>query len=205
MARSIVIVLWLLTSVWLLGSAGCKKAKARLPTHEEPANPQTLPEKDLSLWQCDIDQYRLHTKDPQALRPQAEEFMRARSTEHAAASAGAAAGEDGTNGKEATGTGPCQDLLVETYYGRAVCRDQGSYPALPILAKALNAWPQSDYPPEIPETWRVHFVWGSQRLRRKTAVAEHSQRSGTFGGLAQSAARRSLLNCEDSFFMSCRC
>jgi hypothetical protein len=42
----------------------------------------------------------------------------------------------------------CQDPLLKTYYGRAISSDQGGYSAMPVLVEALNAWGQSEYPPE---------------------------------------------------------
>ncbi len=85
MARYVGIGLWLLPFVGFLGIAGCADSTVSIPVQaetpekapEKTATPKTLAEQALSLWQRDIDQYRQYTRDPQSVRPKAEEFMRA--------------------------------------------------------------------------------------------------------------------------------
>jgi hypothetical protein len=136
--------LWLLTAVWLLGNVGFATDQAPIPKREESPKRQTLPEQALSLWQRDIDQYRLHTKDPQSLRPQAEEFMRAVQLNMLPHPRGPRLEKTAEMGKRLFEQG-CQDPLVKTYYGKAISRDKGAFYALAVLNEALNAWPQSEY------------------------------------------------------------
>jgi len=155
MARHLAMGLRLVAWVWLLGNAGCSTGE-KPPAEQgedlvgkqnrEPAvskqgdAPQlrTLPEQALGLWQRDIDQYRRHTSDPQALRAQAEEFMRTVQLSMLPRPRGPGRAETAQMGKRLFEQG-CRDPLLRAYYGRAVCNDRGSYEAMPILVESLNA------------------------------------------------------------------
>jgi hypothetical protein len=74
--------IWLLTTICVFIAGGCAERSSDRPKDEEaaeqqsPAEKQSIPEQAMSLWQRDIEQYRLHTKDPEPTRAQAEEFLR---------------------------------------------------------------------------------------------------------------------------------
>ena|GEM_PF-1287431 len=163
MGRHLAMGLRLVACVWLLGNAGCSTDQEPLAEQDqdlvaeqnrEPAAKQsgapqlrTLPEQALSLWQRDIDQYRRHTNDAQALRPQAEEFMRTVQLGMLPRPRGPGLAETAQMGKRLFEQG-CKDPLLKAYYGRAVCSDRGCFEAMPVLVESLNAWPQSGYPGE---------------------------------------------------------
>lgn len=163
MSRHLASGLRLLACVWLLPVLGCT-------THQEPVakqpqgpaarhpndpvgkrsdvpQPQTLSERALSLWERDIDSYRRNTKDPPAIRPQAEGFMRDVLLGKLPHPRGAGYANIAQAGKRLFEQGS-QDALLRAYYGRAVCSDKGCLEAMPIFLESLNGWAQSGYPGE---------------------------------------------------------
>jgi hypothetical protein len=136
-----------LTVAWSVACAEYARAQTSTTNRKEPTTSKSLSEQALKLWQRDIDQYRLHTKDPEALRRRAEEFIKTVQLNILPYPQGPRFETTAAMGKKLIEDG-CQDVLVRTYYGKAVVNDEGPYAALRILTEALNSWPSSDYPPE---------------------------------------------------------
>ena len=145
MARCSVIVLGLLMSVGLLGSAGCKEDQAPT-TAQGPGEPEPLADPRLVFWQNDVEQYRLHTKDPESLRPQAEEFMRAVQLNMLTPPKGPRREKTTEMGTMLFEQG-CQDPMLRMYLGQATADDKGGYRAMWVIADALNTW-MPEYPEE---------------------------------------------------------
>ena len=231
MTRPGVIGLPLVVCSWWLGIAGCSMSDQPVAkSGQEPAGaqaqdasvapvgppPGTLPEQLLWLWQRDIDQYRRHTKDPESLRPQAEDFMRTVQGGMLPQPRGPRWSETAEIGKRLLEQG-CQDPILKAYYGKAVCRDGRSFDALPLLAESLNAWSGSGYPGELRrmsvftlfsegKLYASAMDW--PRLRRETAwlVAERVRdgtidselRRAVFWELRSLQGDSRLRDCEDA-------
>ncbi len=149
MTRRTAIHLRLLTAVWLLVCAGCSTYEPQTAKQEESPQPKTatatLPEPAQGPGQRDILLYRSHTQDPPALRPRAEEFMRAVAQGMSPHPSGPGIAQTAAMGKKLFDEG-CQDPLLRTYYGRAVFYDRGAFAAIHELVTGLNAWGQPMYP-----------------------------------------------------------
>ena len=151
----------LLAGAWLLAGAGCTKDQTPGPeqAQELVAEPalepvviaggtpefQTLADQAMRLWQRDIEEYRRLTKDPPALRRQAEEFMRTVQLGMLPQVYGPGHAKTAQMGERLFEQG-CRDPLLKSYYGRAVCCAEGAYESMPLCVESLNAWEQSGYP-----------------------------------------------------------
>jgi hypothetical protein len=131
-------------AVLFSGIAGCSKNQAPPTDAETPSNPQTSADPALSLWQRDIEQYRLHTKDPESVRPQAEEFMRAVQLNMLPNPRGPRLDSTVAMGDALFQHG-CRDPLVKTYFGKALANNHQLYYAMLATTDGLNAWGQCDY------------------------------------------------------------
>ncbi|MDD4789246.1 MAG: hypothetical protein PHO07_18920 [Pirellulales bacterium] len=161
MARHLAWGLRLLAGAWLLAGAGCTKDQTPGPeqAQELVAEPalepvviaggtpefQTLADQAMRLWQRDIEEYRRLTKDPPALRRQAEEFMRTVQLGMLPQVYGPGHAKTAQMGERLFEQG-CRDPLLKSYYGRAVCCAEGAYESMPLCVESLNAWEQSGYP-----------------------------------------------------------
>ncbi len=161
MARHLAWGLRLLAGAWLLASAGCTKDQTPGPEQAqelvaEPAlepvviaggTPEfrTLAAQAMRLWQRDIEEYRRLTRDPPALRRQAEEFMRTVQLGMLPQVYGPGHAKTAQMGERLFEQG-CRDPLLKSYYGRAVCCAEGAYESMPLCVESLNAWEQSGYP-----------------------------------------------------------
>jgi hypothetical protein len=147
MAKRAMLGPWLLISVWLVGSAGCSKDQPSIPKQEEPPKPKTLSEQALTLWQRDIEEYQVDTRDPPSLRPQVEEFMRTVQLGMLPHPRGPGVAKTTEMGKRLLEQGS-QDPLAMTYYARAVCSERGIFDVMNVILEALNVFGPRGYPRE---------------------------------------------------------
>ncbi len=138
--------LWLLTCLVLWGDALRAAAQNPIPADKKSPSEAVFSDDVLGLWHRDIDQYRRHTKDPEAVLPQAEEFLRA--VQLGALPCPRGPGLAGTMdlGKKAFARG-YRDPLVRAYYAAiAGTKSRGGHAEMRNLSLALDALRQSDYP-----------------------------------------------------------
>ncbi|MEN6406812.1 MAG: hypothetical protein ABFC77_10100 [Thermoguttaceae bacterium] len=139
------LALCLSTMFWLLG---CDGGNNQIPSAPKTSStPLSCASEILSLWQRDIDQYRTHTQDPQSIRPQAEEFLRAVQLNMLPRPRGPRLEDTAALGKKLLERG-CQDPLVKTYYAKALSHTQGPYDAMVTVIEGLNGFCRNSYPRE---------------------------------------------------------
>ncbi len=139
--------LYLLTCIFLFGNAG--DAVGQKPIPKDKTTPSCVDECDeaLKLWQRDIDAYRKYTKDPESLRPQAEEFLRVVQLGELPRGRGPGPAKTVAMGKKLIEQG-CKDPLVKSYYAKIISKPQRYEKAFSTLQRAVDALRKSDYPPE---------------------------------------------------------
>jgi hypothetical protein len=140
--------LWLWTCALLLGNPGDALAENPIPKDQKTPSAVTLSEDALNLWQREIEAYRRHTKDPESVRPLAEEFLRTVQLGALPRPRGPGLAKTMEMGKKVFAQG-CKDPLVRAYYANVVSnKTPRGYYEMRTLATALDALRQSDYPPE---------------------------------------------------------
>lgn len=139
--------LYLLTCIFLFGNAGDANGQKPIPKDKKTPSCEGECDEALKLWQRDIDAYRKHTKDPESLRPQAEEFLRVVQLGELPRVRGPGPAKTAAMGKKLIEQG-CKDTLVKSYYAKIISKPQRYDKALSTLQRAVDALRKSDYPPE---------------------------------------------------------
>ncbi len=185
MARRIAFGACLLSVFCLLWVSKCAGDEEPGAGDNKSSKLDAFSQQAMKLWRRDIEAYRRTTKDPQAIRAEAEEFMRTVQLGMLPHPRGLSPAKTAAMGKKLFEQG-CQDPLVKTYYGRAICSDQGSFYARQIIIEALNEWTHSGYPGEYMRVG-VFTLYGQAKdympllpaaQLRKVAATLASERAG---------------------------
>ena len=147
MNRYGVIGLMTLACIFLFGSVKYAADQKPIPKGKRSPNWDELSDKLLKFWEPDIEAYRKYTKDPQSLRPQAEEFLRTVLLGNVFRKRGPGDEKTVAMGKKLLDQG-CDDPLVKSYYASVAYKSMDYDSAIPFLQKAVVTLRESDYPPE---------------------------------------------------------